>query len=543
MTTHKNSRQAIRLPIYVGIAIAIGVFIGANMAHPAGSSTSLNQNLSKLRQILTYVENDYVDEVDTEELIEGAIENMLHTLDPHTVYMTSEEMELRREELQGNFEGIGVEFNIFKDTIHVIAPLSGGPSLEAGILPGDKIIKVDGENVAGVGLQTLDVFNHLRGKKGTNVTVSILRKGKTDLIDFEITRDVIPQNSVDASYMIDDEIGYIKVSRFSATTYMEFKEGLYTLKEAGMKRLILDLTQNPGGYLDRAVDMVDEFLIDGQMIVYTEGKESRYDEEHRSKNGGDFEEGDLIVMIDEGSASASEIVSGAVQDYDRGLIVGRRSYGKGLVQLPLDLDDGSQLRLTISRYYTPSGRSIQRPYSDDIDEYHKEYVERFENGEVFNEDSIKVNESQVFETKGGRKVYGGGGIVPDHFVAIDTLGRSEYLNKLFTSNSFAEYSLDYSQERKKELEAMGLEKFLTDFEVSDDILKELVASAKSNEIKYSDEDFQTSQYRIKIYLKAWIGRNVWGSDAFYPVYNQLNPIYNSALELMRNTDQLEIKGS
>ncbi|MEM9324783.1 MAG: S41 family peptidase [Bacteroidota bacterium] len=544
MTQHKNSRQAIRLPLYVGIAIAFGVFIGANMAKPGGSSNSLQQSLSKLRQILTYVENDYVDDVDTEELIEGAIEHMLQNLDPHTNYISSEDIELMRSQLQGNFEGIGIEFNIFKDTIHVVAPLSGGPSIKAGLLPGDKIIKVDGEEVAGQGFQNRDVIDRLRGEKGTKVIVSISRKGKSDLIDYEITRDVIPQYSVDVSYMIDQEIGYIKVSRFSATTYMEFKEALNNLREAGMSRLILDLTGNPGGYLDRAVDMVDEFLKDDQIIVYTEGKESRYNERHLSKNGGDFEEGDLIVLIDQGSASASEIVSGAIQDYDRGLIVGRRSYGKGLVQLPISLEDGSELRLTISRYYTPSGRSIQKPYSDDIDQYHQEYVARFnEGGEGFNEDSIKVDESKVFTTQAGRKVYGGGGIVPDHFVPLDTLGRSDYLDALFTSNSFAEFSLNYSQDHKSELESMGLDTYLADFEVTDAMIRELVASAKSNKISYDEEDFKTSEERIKLYIKAFIGRNVWNNEGFFPLINQIDPIYRTALDILNGTEQLEISGS
>lgn len=539
MSENKNSRQAIRLPFIFSIAIALGVIIGARMGNPISTSNGIEGSMSKFRQVLSYIENDYVDEVNTEEILEEVIDEMLQRLDPHTSYISTADIDIIRSQLQGNFEGIGIEFNIFKDTIYVVAPLSGGPSEKVGLLSGDKIVKVDGETIAGVGFTNRDVITRLRGEKGSPVNVSIKRTGNVELLDFEIIRDVIPQYSVDVAYMADPNTGYMKVSKFSATTFMEFKESLLGLQEQGMDRLILDLTGNTGGYLDRAVDMVDEVLEDGKLIVYTEGKESRYNERHVARKGGDFEAGSLIVLIDEGSASASEIVSGAIQDHDRGLIVGRRSFGKGLVQLPIALNDGSELRLTISRYYTPSGRCIQKPYGEDLDEYYRDDIlTRYESGEVFHEDSIKINKELTYLTSGGRKVYGGGGIIPDHFVPIDTAGNSAYLNRLFSSNSIAEYSLNYYKKERSNLEVMGLVYFLSEFEVSNEMLEELVAYGSSNGVKYSQEGFAVSQDLLKIYLKAFIGRSVWNNDGFYPVWNEQNEIFQRALDLFEEADEL-----
>ncbi|MBV6645973.1 MAG: S41 family peptidase [Cyclobacteriaceae bacterium] len=511
------------------------------MADNGSGKSNLLKSMNKIRQVLTYIENDYVDEVDTEKLAEGAITDMLEELDPHSVYIPEEEFQLMRSQLEGNFEGIGIEFNIFKDTIHVVAPLSGGPSERVGLLSGDKIITVDGENVAGVGLVNRDVIKKLRGPKGSEVTVGIQRRSTDDVLEFTIQRDVIPQYSVDVSYMVDDEIGYIKVSRFSATTYMEFKEALYKLQQKGMAKLILDLTGNPGGYMDRAVDMVDEFIAGSKMIVYTKGKESRYDDQHLSKREGDFEEGGLVVMIDEGSASASEIVSGAIQDHDRGIIVGRRSFGKGLVQMPIPLNDGSELRLTISRYYTPSGRSIQKPYEEGEEKYHQEYASRFESGEVFDETNVVINDSLKYETSKGRTVYGGGGIVPDYFVPFDTAGNSTYMNRLFTSNSVAEYTLTYREKHHEELEAMGLEGFLANFDVSENMLKELVSVGRDNNVAFAKNDFNASKNQLKLYLKAYIGRSIWDNEGFYPVINKQNEIFKKALTLFDAAKELAMK--
>lgn len=541
MSTNNNSKRAIRLPIYIAITLCIGVFIGANMAGSSAAPTSdLMKSLNKFRQVLTYVQNDYVDEVDTDQLVEGAIEQMLKDLDPHTSYIPPRELELVQSRLEGNYEGIGVEFNIFKDTIHVVSPLSGGPSQKLGIRSGDKIVKVDGENVAGIGMTNRKVVEMLRGPGGSEVLVSIKRKGEDELIDFSIERDVIPQYSVDVSYMVDDKIGYIKISRFANSTYLEFKEALLSLKDKGMENLVIDLTGNPGGYLHRAVQMADEFIAGEQMIVYTDGKEKRYTEKHFSGEKGDFEVGSLVIMVDEGSASASEIVAGAIQDHDRGLIVGRRSFGKGLVQLPIDLNDGSELRLTISRYYTPSGRSIQKSYEGDLDDYYMEAYERYTSGELYSADSIKNNDSLVYKTDKGRVVYGGGGITPDYFVPLDSIGNSRYLNRLFSTNSVQEYTVSYVEENRKELDAMGFDSFRESFLVSDKMLEELVQVAETNKLKFNQKEFKSSNKLIRLLVKAYVARGVWDNEGFYPIFNEQDEIYLKAITLMSEADKIAV---
>lgn len=502
------------------------------------SKQGLVNSVDKFREIMNYVERNYVDDVDSEELVETAITNMLKKLDPHTVYIPSKDLDISKSQLEGKFDGIGIEFNIFKDTIYVVAPLSGGPSEKVGLMSGDKIVEVDGDVVAGVGITNRGVFDLLRGEKGTQVLVGVLRKGNPEILDYEITRDKIPQSSVDVSYMIDEEIGYIKVSRFSATTYDEFKRELTDLRSKGMEKLILDLTGNPGGYMDRAVKMADEFISGQEMIVYTEGRESRYDSEHKAYREGDFEQGALIVLIDQGSASASEIVAGAIQDNDRGLIVGRRSFGKGLVQMPISLRDGSELRLTISRYYTPSGRSIQKPYSENGEGYDDDLALRYENGEAFSEDSIKVDESLKYATSQGRTVYGGGGIMPDVFVPLDTIGSTMYLTRLFTSGTIGEYVLDYYNENKKKLEKMEYGDYRNNFEVSTDMLNQVVKLAKSNKVKFDEQQYNTSYDLIKLHVKAQIARRVWDNEGFYPIYNETHEILRAALDQFEKAEQL-----
>lgn len=537
-----NSKNAIRLPIFIAAAIVLGIFIGANMV--GGSTPAINnlyKSMFKFRQVLTHIENDYVDGVNADELVETAITEMLTKLDPHTVYIPAEDLAMTNSQLEGNFEGIGIEFNIFRDTIHVVTPLSGGPSESLGIRPGDKIVTVDDESVAGTGITNRKVISLLRGQKGSEVVVKIKRKGADQLLTFTIERDVIPQFSVDVSYMIDDETGYIKVNRFSATTYMEFKEALVRLNESGLKNLILDLTGNPGGYLGQAVDMVDEFISENQMIVYTKGKDPRHNSEYLSQKKGDFEKGALIVLVDEGSASASEIVSGALQDHDRALVVGRRSYGKGLVQMPIELSDGSAMRLTISRYYTPSGRCIQKPYSDNSADYHNEYFERFQNGEVYSKDSIKVNDSLIYETDNGRLVYGGGGIIPDYFVPLDTSKNSTYLVRLFNTNSIQQFSLEYYEKNRERLDKLTPQDFKEDFVVEDELITELIEIGEQNGASYKEEDYKKSKRLIATYLKAYIARSVWNNKGFYPIFNEENEILSKALTLLEEADKLAAK--
>jgi carboxyl-terminal processing protease len=533
----KNSKIYIVLPLLLALTLAIGILTGATMADSSASKGSIISSILKFKEILTYVERDYVDEVDAEELVETAITKMLEKLDPHSVYIPAKELDLAKSQLEGEFDGIGVEFNIIKDTIYIVAPLSGGPSEKAGLMAGDKIVTVDGETVAGVGISNREVFTKLRGPKGSKVILGIKRRAEKNLKSFDIVRDKIPQHSVEVSYMIDKEVGYIKVSRFSATTYDEFKTAMKDLKGQGMKKIILDLQGNPGGYMDRAINMVDEFLPINNLIVYTDGKDSRYDTEAKSQRKGMFEDGAVIVLIDEGSASASEIVSGALQDHDRALIVGRRSFGKGLVQMPISLTDGSELRLTISRYYTPSGRSIQKPYKDG-GKYGNDIVERYEHGEMFHKDSIKFNDSLIYKTTKGRVVYGGGGIMPDYFVPFDTTASTEYLTKLYNGNIVREYAIKYYDKNKDKLTKMSFEEYFKNFEVSDAMLNEMVKLAENSNIKFDQKQFNRSKQVLKIHTKAFIAKSVWNSKGFYPIFNQSNEVYKEALKLFDEAEKL-----
>lgn len=503
--------------------------IGAYIPN-ADTKSGLSSGFSKFREVLTYIERDYVDTVDIDDLTDHAIQKMLEKLDPHSVYIPPEEVEMAQAQLRGNFEGIGVEFNILRDTLYVVTPLSGGPSEKVGIRAGDKIIKVDGENFAGIGIKNSDVYDALRGDKGTKVKLTILRPGKNEILDFTVTRDKIPTFSVDISYMIDEKTGYIKLNRFSATSYDEFKEGLDKLRENGMKHLILDLRDNPGGYLDKAVKIADEFLKGEKLIVYTKSKRGKYDDELKSNGKGDFEKGALTVLINEGSASASEIVAGALQDHDRALIVGRRSFGKGLVQQPIPLTNKGELRLTVSRYYIPSGRSIQKTYSNGVSDYKEDFKRRVEHGELFHADSIKFADSLEYKTSSGRIVYGGGGIMPDIFVPRDTTTWSELLAGLYSTNIIREFSYDWVESRRADLEKKGLESYIRDFEISDDIVSELIIRAEEGGVEVNPDDLIVSGPSIRIQLKALIGKNIWGADGFYPIYHREDEILQAALK-------------
>ncbi|MEO5600840.1 MAG: S41 family peptidase [Cyclobacteriaceae bacterium] len=530
----QNSKYQVRLPIVLCLGLAAGVFVGATLN--TGKSTSdVNKDVQKLREILTQINEEYVDTVNTSILVDDAIQDILHNLDPHSSYIPVSERISANEDLRGNFDGIGVEFNIFDDTIVVLTPISGGPSEALGIQAGDKIIMVDGKIVAGVGINTAGVMKSLKGPRGTEVKVTLMR-GKKE-IDYTIVRDKIPQYSVDVSYMVDHEIGYIKVNRFSATTFDEFHASLSALKEQGMKKLVLDLQGNPGGYMNMAIEMADQFLPDGKKIVSQKGKERRYNAEAFATAKGDFENGDVIVLVNEGSASASEILAGALQDNDRALVVGRRSFGKGLVQSPFDLSDGSELRLTISRYYTPSGRSIQKPYQDG-DEYARDILSRYNHGEFFHADSIKVNDSLEFLTLNGRTVYGGGGIMPDYFVPLDTTLNSHYLNELYTSSVLQEYTFNYAEKNKADLEKKGFDIFFTKFDVTDDMLNDLVATGERNNLKGDHNEVRIKKKLFKVHVKAHIARKVWGNEGYYPVFNETNEVFKKAIKMFDRIPEL-----
>ncbi len=527
MSENKNSKYQISLPLVLCLGLAAGVFVGSSM-NTRKPSGDVGRDVQKLRDVLTQIQLDYVDTVNTSDLVDEAIRHMLNKLDPHSSYIPASDRVAANEDLRGNFDGIGIEFNIFHDTIVVVSALSGGPSESLGIQSGDRIIRVDDKEMAGVAITSPDVMKALKGPKGTEVRVSILRGNKE--MEFKIIRDKIPQHSVDVAYMVDPEIGYIKVNRFSATTFDEFQTSLRVLKEQGMKKLVLDLQGNPGGYMNMAIDMADAFLASGKKIVFTKGKDKKYNSDAMSTSRGDFEQGDLIVLVNEGSASASEILAGALQDNDRALIVGRRSFGKGLVQSPFDLSDGSELRLTISRYYTPTGRSIQKPYEDG-DEYQQDIISRYKHGEFFHSDSIKLNDSQKFITENGRSVYGGGGIMPDYFVPLDTTLNSHYLNELYTSSSIQEYSFAYAEANKVSLQQNGLSAFLKSFRVTDTMLQDLIKVGERNKVKPDRREVEKKKKLFQIHIKAQIARKIWNNEGFYPVFNETNEIFLQAIKL------------
>jgi carboxyl-terminal processing protease len=534
----KNSKSQIRLPIFLALAISAGIWIGATFAEPENNQNDLRAALYKMQEIMTYINRDYVDSVNTNDLVEYGITKMLENLDPHSSYIPARDATLAQSQLDGEFDGIGVEFGIIRDTIYVVAPLTGGPSEALGIQSGDQIINVDGETVAGTGITNRDVFDLLRGPKGSKVVVDIKRKNQPELITYEITRDKIPQYSINASYMVNDEIGYVKITRFAATTYNEFQESITDLKNQGMKKLIIDLQGNPGGYMGAAINIADEILGDRALIVSQEGKVEQYSQKAYAFRPGLFENGSVIVLVNEGSASASEILAGAIQDNDRGLIVGRRSFGKGLVQMPIDLSDGAELRLTIARYFTPSGRSIQKPYGPDYEAYERDWMERFEHGEFFSADSIKFNDSLKYETTKGRIVYGGGGIMPDYFVPLDTTYSSAYVSRLFNSDSSREFILDYTNKNKDKFSDMSLEEYYRDFEVSDAMLKDLVAVGEKNKVKFDSKDFNESVDYLKVLVKAHLGRQIYDDDAFYMVINDINEVYQQAIKLFDEAERI-----
>jgi carboxyl-terminal processing protease len=535
-----NTPNQIRLPFVLFIGLAAGIFLGASFGqrNPSGE---VGKDVQKLREVLTYIQEKYVDDIKTDKLVDESIQHLLTKLDPHSAFIPASDRVAANEDLRGNFDGIGIEFNVFQDTIVVVAPLSGGPSEALGIRSGDKIIEVDGKNVAGIGITNAQVMKLLKGPRGTEVKVTIKRSGTSEPLTFNIIRDKIPQYSVDVAYMVDAETGYIKVSRFAATTYEEFASAFRELQQAGMKKLVLDLQGNPGGYMNVAIEMADDFLKEGKKIVYTNGKDERLNTNATSTRRGIFEEGALIVLVNEGSASASEILAGALQDNDRALIVGRRTFGKGLVQHPFDLSDGSELRLTISRYYTPSGRSIQKPYTDE-EEYALDIMERYKKGEFFHADSIKFNDSLKYTTANGRTVYGGGGIMPDYFVPLDTTLNSHYLNELYTSTSLQEYTFTYAEKNKAELEKQGFDHFYSRFTVTDQMLNDLVKVGQRNKVKPDLKELNAKKKLFQIHVKAQIARKIWNNKGLYPILNETNEIFLQSLKLFDRLPELDRSG-
>ncbi len=519
------------------IVVGIALFI---LTESAESQVHFEQAF-KFGQMLEWLSEYYVDSVNEEKMVEIAIVHLLKDLDPHSSYLTREEVKEMNEPLQGNFEGIGISFNILDDTIFVISPISGGPSERVGILAGDRIVRVDGKNVAGTGITNNDVFALLRGRKGTQVTVSVLRRDVDELLDFDIVRDKIPIFSVDASYKINDQIGYVKLNKFSMTTMDEFKSALEKLQSDGIRSLILDLTGNGGGYLEVAFELADEFLDDNKLIVYTEGLHSPK-REYKATSKGLFEKGNLVILIDERTASASEIVAGAVQDWDRGIIIGRRSFGKGLVQKPFMMSDQSMVRLTIARYYTPTGRLIQKPYDLGKDDYDKDILNRIQNGELMNKDSIHLPDSLKYKTLvRSRVVYGGGGIMPDLFIPIDTSFYSDFYRDLIGKGILNKFILTFVDNHRDEL----LEKyptvvtFKTEFEVSDKFFQQLLDYSKNENLSPEKEEITLSGDQIRHLMKAYVARDLWGTNGFYQIINENDPKILKSIHVLENWEKYQ----
>lgn len=521
--------------------VFIFVFFTTVLVKAQEQDQEVIQQSIKFNYFLSYLEKYYFDSIHANKIVEQAIENELKELDPHSVYISSEDVKKMNEPLQGNFEGIGISFNILNDTLFVVETIGGGPSEKVGVKAGDRIVKVDNNNIAGIKLTNDKVYSLLRGPKGTTVNITVLRKYVSGLLDFKITRDKIPINSIDASFMADKGVGYIKLTRFSMTTMDEFIKSANELKKQGAQNLILDLTGNGGGYLDVAASLADQFLDDNKLVVYTQGLHNAR-KDYLSTSNGIFEDGKVILLIDEGSASASEIVSGAIQDWDRGILIGRRSFGKGLVQRQLELPDGSMIRLTIARYYTPSGRLIQKPYNDGNDQYEKEIYNRYKHGEFENKDSIKMPDSLKFKTLvNGRIVFGGGGIMPDIFVPLDTTFYSDYYRDLIRKGILNQFVLQYVDKNRRKIESSyeSFSKYKTNFAITPEIISDLTNYAEKEGLKFKENDMKTSNEGISLTLKAYIARDIWSTNEFYEIMNQKDANYLKALEVMNNWDKFK----
>lgn len=518
------------MPLIFAAVLVAGMYVGKRMA---GGNTDqqyvIYPRTDKVSKILSYITREYVDPVDKKDIVESTIPKILEELDPHSQYIPARDFEAVNEPLEGGFSGIGVQFNMLNDTLIVIKAIQNGPSAKVGILAGDRIITVDNDTVAGVQMPSDSIVRKLKGPRGTLVNVGVQRKEVEELIFFDITRDQIPLYSVDVAYMMNEKTGYIRINKFSRTTFEEFAIAVTQLLGQGMQKMILDLRGNGGGLMSTAIRVADQFLEKDQLIVYTEGN-ARDREEFRATEGGLCKDIDVIVMIDEGSASASEILAGAIQDNDRGLVIGRRSFGKGLVQEQNMMSDGSAIRLTIARYYTPTGRCIQKSYENGTEDYYGELGDRFRNGELYEQDSIHFADSLKYTTPGGRTVYGGGGIMPDIFVPIDTSDVTDYLMAVRNRGLIYRFALEYSDEHrdylaeKKSLDAM------VEYLESDRVLKRFTLFAAKHGVKENKIEIATSKLIIETQLHAYIVRNIIDNEGFYPIIEKIDTPLQRALE-------------
>ena len=519
-------------PIWTALLLMAGILMGLYINKGVKRQVSVDGG-SKFDEVMWYVGNDYVDVPKSDKLQDKAIAAMMEELDPHSAYISLDEFNEVNDPLLGSFDGIGVQFRLEKDTVAIVSVIKGGPSEKVGILAGDRIIHVDDTLVAGEKLTNEDVMRKLKGPKGTKVDVRVLRRDVKGLLDFTITRAAIPTYSVDIAYMLDDNIGYLKLSKFSATTVKEFKQGIGDLRGQGMEKLIFDLRGNTGGYLAAAVDIADEFLPKGSLIVYTEGR-NRPRQYMKARHRGMLEDIPVVVLIDGESASASEIVAGALQDNDRGTIIGRRSFGKGLVQEQIMLSDNSAIRLTVARYYTPTGRCIQKPFDGDHEKYLLESFERYENGELFSEDSIHFADSLKYTTPKGKTVYGGGGIMPDIYVPLVDDSTEYYFNRIVNKGLLYQYAFDYTDRHRQQSQRYKtVEAFDKGFAVTDVMFDELVKQAGEKGIKGTEEQQQVARREADILLKAYIARDLFDDEGFYPIYAPMDEVLQRAIEELK----------
>ena len=525
------------------ILFVVGIGLLLSLSINAQRSISMPKSMQKLLNAEYAITSLYVDSVNEDKLIEDAIKGMLESLDPHSSYTDAKETKELEEPLQGEFSGVGIQFNMSSDTLYVIQTVPGGPSERVGVLAGDRIIYVNDTTIAGVKMKNSDIQKRLRGKKGTQVTIKVKRPGVKELITFRITRDNIPLHSIDAKYMLDERTGYLRISRFGAKTHDEMMEALHELTKQGMTQLIIDLNDNGGGYLNAAIDMCNEFLDRGQLMVYTEGDNSPRNE--ANANGwGNYKDLHMVVMVNQYSASAAEIFAGAMQDWDRAVIVGRRTFGKGLVQRPFKFEDGSMMRLTVARYYTPSGRCIQKPYSrGDKKAYEHELLDRANEGEYYSLDSIQFNDSLRYTTRlNGRTIYGGGGVMPDVFVPVDTSEYSTYYRDLTAKGIINQYVIGYVDKNRKAIarQYKTVKDFDNGFMVSDDMMREFIARGEQDSVKYDEEKYRTSEQLLKDIIKGLIARDVYGDQSAYSiVINHRNRDLQAALAVLNDRDRFD----
>ncbi len=536
----KYSRFKIYLPVLFSLVLVAGFILGVSL-RPRQSSSPRNffsigeDRSNQLNNVIDYILESYVDSVDRQSLTEEAILSLLKNLDPHSAFIPARDFREMNDPLLGSFEGIGIEFNMISDTVVVINPIAGGPSEKAGIMPGDRILRVDNEPIAGVSMSTSEVVRRLKGEKGTVVNVMVQRAGVSEMLPFTLVRDKIPQYSLDVAYMVDQEIGYIRLNKFSATTHQEFLVAMDRLKREGMQQMILDLRGNGGGFLEAAINLADEFLSPQKLIVYTDGRNRPRQQAHARRTGG-FETQPLIILIDEWSASASEIVAGAVQDNDRGLVLGRRSFGKGLVQEQVQLADGSALRLTVARYYTPTGRSIQRPYDEGDEAYFAEFVQRMLDGELENPDSIKFADSLRFETPAGRVVFGGGGIMPDIFIPIESGEQFVFYNQVANRGLVYRFAFNYAdRNRATILQYTNAAGFVRNFGITQSIYNDFIAFSAAEGVSIPARISPESESLIRQNIKATVGRNIFGMGAFFPVIHQDDKTLLKAIEMLKSS--------